>query len=116
MMTPFEARTGLTVEEALDKAADRLYDHLQKTPHFGKGWRALQTIAYDYPRVVIQIEAMWGTQELQDYFTRVVITDQEGRQGWGLDVAAALITLSNIHSEAFRLEATPFWGGKPDRW
>lgn len=69
-----------------------------------------------YPRIHAQIVLLWGTQELQDKFSRWLLTDQEGRQGWPTEVYSALFTLANSHAAQFGLEGNPVFGQKPDRW
>ncbi len=77
---------------------------------------AALVIKETYPRIHRQIELLWGTQELQNKFTRWLLTDQEKRIGWPPEVTSALFTLSNIHAWRFGLEGSPVWGEKPDRW
>lgn len=76
----------------------------------------IQALREDYPRIMKQIEMLWGTKELQERFTHWLVTDQEGRKGWPKEITAALIQLSNMHAEHFNLEGGVKWGGKPDRW
>jgi len=77
---------------------------------------AMLVIVRSFPRIHTQISLLWGTQELQNRFTRWLLTDQEGRKGWPTDVYQALLTLSNQHAYAFELEGEPNWEEKPDRW
>ena len=76
----------------------------------------MEVLQEGYPRIAKQIELLWGTRELQERFTHWIVTDHEGRQGWPVEVTAALIQLSNMHAERFSFDGEIKWGGKPDRW
>ena len=69
-----------------------------------------------YPRILRMIDATWGSQELQNKFTKWLLTDQEGRCGWPSAARDALMQLSNFHAEKFGLEGEVNWKQMPDRW
>lgn len=76
----------------------------------------VDVIQRHYPRVMRQMELLWGTQDMQDKFTRWLLTDQEGRSGWPAEVHDALMSLANNHAILYKLEGTPKWGQPRDRW
>lgn len=95
-------------EQARDVRSSSIKSAPTRTPE--------EVIARAYPRIMQQIKLLWGTHDLQHRFTNWLLTDQEGRQGWPVDVSMALIELEDRHARTFGFEATPRWGGKPDRW
>ena len=76
----------------------------------------VELIGSKYPRIIKTIEMLWGTQELQNKFTRWLLTDQDDRQGWPNDVYKALFELSSFHSIAFSLEGKYAWDDGRDKW
>jgi hypothetical protein len=69
-----------------------------------------------YSRILRIIDSTWGSQELQNKFTKWLLTDQEGRLGWPKAVYEALLQLSNEHAMRFNLEGEVIWQDNPDRW
>ncbi len=108
-----------TVPSALMDVHDFQTHDVRSNPRslkFGPGSSPAEVIGRKYPRILQCINAGWGSQTLQDTFTRWLLTDQEGRRGWPIDVHTALMELSNAHAAIFNLEGNVFWGGRPDRW
>lgn len=106
-----------TVPSALlDFKDSQLHDVRADPEKLRRGSSPVDVISAQYPRIMKQIELLWGTQELQDRFLRWILTDQDGRWGWPRDVYEALLEISNAHAIKFKLEGNPVWGEKPDRW
>lgn len=49
-------------------------------------------------RIVNKIELLWGYPELDEYLTKLIISDREDRAGFDLQVFDALLHLSNLHT------------------
>ncbi len=77
---------------------------------------SLSIVRESHPRIAELIELGWGSRDLEERFTRWVLTDQEGRRGWSCDVLGALLDLHHKHACSFNFDVTPIWGEKPDRW
>lgn len=75
-----------------------------------------EVISKAYPRIMQQIELLWGTRELQERFSQWLLTDQEDRKGWPLPVYTAMMELSIAHADTYNLDCNPVWDKKPDRW
>ena len=65
----------------------------------------LQIIRDSYPRIAKAIELMWGTQEMDLYFSRLVMNDRDDRAGFPPTVLAAILKLSADHCNRFCLQA-----------
>ena len=57
-----------------------------------------------FPRVAKAIELMWGTPEMDTYFSRLVVNEQgrADREGFPKDVMAAILKLSADHVRRFK--------------
>ena len=55
-----------------------------------------------YPRVAAAIELMWGTPEMEAYFSRLIVNDRGNRAGFLRPVMAAILTLSADHAKRFK--------------
>lgn len=65
----------------------------------------LLIIRGSYPRIAKAIELMWGTQEMDLYFSRLVMNDRDDRAGFPPAVLAAILKLSADHSKRFHFDA-----------
>jgi hypothetical protein len=54
-----------------------------------------------YPRILNNILVFWGTKEMPDYFTQLMVTDREGRAGFPPEVATEIMRLSLIHASQY---------------
>jgi hypothetical protein len=77
---------------------------------------AMPIIDTAYPRIYTTINLLWGSQELQNCFTRWLLTDQDGRQGWPKVVNDALLFLANKHSSTYGYEPNVEFGNWRDEW
>lgn len=79
----------------------------------------LLIIRGSYPRIAKSIELMWGTQEMDLYFSRLVMNDRDDRAGFPPAVLAAILKLSADHSKRFRFNAAnernDSWGHERSR-
>ena len=58
----------------------------------------------NFPRIAAHIRAHWGKRALDDYFAGLVIDDRGSRQGFPMDVLAALMEIARLHADQFNLE------------
>lgn len=65
----------------------------------------LVVIREHYPRIAKAIELMWGTREMDTYFSKLVVDDRDGRAGFPQPVLAAILKLSADHARRFRFQA-----------
>ena len=59
-----------------------------------------------YPRIAAYIREHWGKRALDDYFSKLVIDERGGRQGFAMDVLWAIMEVARLHAAQFGL-ATP---------
>lgn len=59
-----------------------------------------------YPRIAAYIREHWGKRALDDYFSKLVIDERGGRQGFPMDVLWAIMEVARLHAAQFGL-ATP---------
>lgn len=81
----------------------------------------LQVVEAKYPRLHRTITLMWGTQEMQNIFSKWLLTDTHDRfgnrrRGFPQDVQEALLLLAIQHAETFKLEPDTTFDPPPDRW
>jgi len=57
-----------------------------------------QALEAKYSRVFNKIMAMWGTQQLEEHFSDLIVDKRGGRKGFPPEVAADIILLSRLHS------------------
>ena len=76
----------------------------------------LTIIKREYPRIHEKTVKGWGTQDLQNAFTRWIFTDQQGRRGWNLKVLTALMELADTHAEQFKLSGSLGFNFERDAW
>lgn len=74
-----------------------------------------------YPRLGRKIDLMWGTQGMQDMFTKWLLTDNtnvhgQPRRGFPKDVRTSLMTLASVHQHEFKTESVAHWDWPADRW
>ena len=119
-MTPFPKIETDDFQDTVPQVSiweDSDFMDVKVEPHKLKPARdAIDIIAEKYPRILEQIQLLWGTQELQDKFVKWVLIDQNARSGWPADVAMALIELEDQHARLFKMEGKPDWNCRPDRW
>jgi hypothetical protein len=80
-----------------------------------------ETLRAKAPRIEKIIALLWGTQHMQDQFTKWLLTDVKRpdgtpRKGFPHDVQRALMELSNSHAEQFNFSGTPHFDWPPDTW
>jgi hypothetical protein len=57
-----------------------------------------------FPRIAATIREQWGKRWLDDYLAKLVIDERGGRQGFPMDVLAAIMEVARLHAEQFGLE------------
>lgn len=71
-------------------------------------------IREQYPRIAKAIELMWGTKEMDMYFSRLIVNDRHDRAGFPRAVMAAVLKLSAEHARRFKFDqkemAVDSWG------
>ena len=68
------------------------------------------------PRIARAIELMWGTREMDVYFNRLVVNDDNDRirrEGFPREVMAAILKLSADHARRFKFKHKE---AKADAW
>jgi hypothetical protein len=63
-------------------------------------------IERNFPRIAATIREHWGKRALDDYFSKLVIDERGGRQGFPMDVLWAIMEVARLHAAQFGL-ATP---------
>ena len=61
-------------------------------------------IREQYPRIAKAIELMWGTREMDTYFSRLIVNERNDRAGFPRDVMAAILKLSADHAKRFKFD------------
>jgi hypothetical protein len=59
-----------------------------------------------YPRIAAHIREDWGKRALDDYFSKLVIDERGGRQGFPMEDLWAIMEVARLHAAQFGL-ATP---------
>lgn len=63
--------------------------------------QSIATISVRFPHITTRIEAIWGSNELQEYLSRLITETQRSngdkRQGFPPDIMAHLLKIHNIH-------------------
>jgi hypothetical protein len=59
-----------------------------------------------YPRIAAHIREHWGKRALDDYFSKLVIDERGGRQGFPMEHLWAIMEIARLHAAQFGL-ATP---------
>ncbi len=62
-------------------------------------------IEYSFPRIAATIREQWGKRALNDYFAKLVIDERGGRQGFPIEVLAAIMEVARLHAAQFGLNA-----------
>lgn len=57
-----------------------------------------------YPRIAKAVELMWGTKEMDTYFSRLIVNDRSDRAGFPQAVMTAILRLSADHAKRFKFE------------
>lgn len=69
-----------------------------------------------YARIFNRIMELWGSDELDGYFTSLFISDRPERQGFPLEILRELSFLQDLHKEAMQAaEAEDPWGNERTR-
>jgi hypothetical protein len=63
-------------------------------------------VEQNFPRIAAYIREHWGKRALDDYFSKLVIDERGGRQGFPMDVLWAIMEVARLHAAQFGL-ATP---------
>ena len=58
----------------------------------------------NFPRIAAHIRANWGKRALDDYFAGLVIDERGSRQGFPVEVLAAVMEIARLHADQFNLE------------
>jgi len=56
-----------------------------------------------FPHILVEIMSLWDGEEMDSYFTGLMVSDRIGRAGFTPDVAADIMHLSLVHAA----QATP---------
>ena len=62
----------------------------------------LVIIREKYPRIATAIELMWGSREMDTYFSRLIVNERNDRAGFPREIMAAILTLSADHVRRFK--------------
>lgn len=66
-----------------------------------------------FERVLSKIADMWGTSQLEEYFTELLVDKRGGRQGFPKEVATEIFHLSNFYqAELERSKGSDIWGSQ----
>ncbi|MFO1363581.1 MAG: hypothetical protein U1F45_14075 [Burkholderiales bacterium] len=57
----------------------------------------------NFPRIAAYIREHWGKRALDDYFSKLVIDERGGRQGFPMDVLWAIMEVARLHAAQFGL-------------
>ncbi len=70
-----------------------------------------------FSRIFNEVMALWGKEELEQYFTGLFLTDRPDRQGFPLDVLREINFLHDLHTEAMQAKASPgdVWSNETTR-
>lgn len=116
-MKPFPPITGFQDTQAYEpEVIDTIFHDARGVETVVELVDPRELIKTRYPRIFRQIDFLWGSKELQNRFTRWLITDQEGRKGWPKGVYVALQQLSTEHQEKFGFEPEIKFDGIRDKW
>jgi hypothetical protein len=114
-------RLNLHVDPADEEAADfpPLMGDKTLTRAVAARWQALREaerqkerpdpwpiIERSYPRIATHIREQWGKRALDDYFSKLVIDERGGRQGFPMEDLWAIMEVARLHAAQFGL-ATP---------
>jgi hypothetical protein len=55
-----------------------------------------------FPRIAATIRDQWGKRALDDYFSKLVVDDRGGRQGFPPEVLSAIMEVARLHGEQHR--------------
>jgi alkylation response protein AidB-like acyl-CoA dehydrogenase len=61
-------------------------------------------IERSFPRIAAHIREHWGKRALDDYFGKLVIDERGGRQGFPMEVLAAIMEIARLHAQQFGLD------------
>ncbi len=59
----------------------------------------IEIIRESFPRIADRIELLWGSWELEQYFTNILISDRGDREGFPVKVVSALLKIHEEHSK-----------------
>jgi hypothetical protein len=57
-----------------------------------------------FPRIAATIRDQWGKRALDDYFSKLVVDDRGGRQGFPPDVLSAIMEVGRLHAAQHRFK------------
>jgi hypothetical protein len=57
----------------------------------------------NYPRIAAYIRSHWGKRALDDYFSKLVIDERGGRQGFPMETLWAIMEVARLHAAQFGL-------------
>jgi hypothetical protein len=110
-------------QETTDEAAEIEFPPLKGdatlTREVSERWKALREVERQkerpdpwpivergYPRIAARIRQDWGKRALDDYFSKLVIDERGGRQGFPMEHLWAIMEVARLHAAQFGL-ATP---------
>lgn len=59
----------------------------------------IDIVKASFPRIADRIELLWGSWELQQYFTSILISDRGDREGFPIQIVSALLKIHGEHSK-----------------
>ncbi|MDX8380146.1 MAG: hypothetical protein R8K48_08950 [Gallionella sp.] len=65
---------------------------------YGTTERYPYALESQFPHILEEILLRWHKDEIEDYFTALMISDRDNRTGFPPDVASDIMYLSSIHS------------------
>jgi uncharacterized protein len=80
--------------------------HEERYPH---------ALEKQYPRVLNKILELWGSREIDAYFTDLLVSDRPDRAGFPTEVASEIVYLSIVHSGQHDSDNSDVWGNVPDK-
>lgn len=92
----------LMTPEAVDMAVEarwRKQQALEGSKEKPDPWAIIERA---FPRIAAAIRDQWGRRALDDYFSKLVVDDRGGRQGFPPDVLSAIMEISRLHAAQHR--------------
>jgi hypothetical protein len=89
-------------QEAVDQAVEarwRKQRELERSKEKPDPWPIIERA---FPRIAATIRDQWGKRALDDYFSKLVVDDRGGRQGFPPDILLAIMEVARLHGEQHR--------------
>lgn len=83
----------------------------------GREDRYPHLLEQQFPRIFNEVMALWGKEELEQYFTGLFLSDRPDRQGFPLEVLREINFLHDLYEEVMRAQAAPddVWSNETTR-